>query len=372
MYLSVGIYAMIRKRSAGAFSVMFFIIAACFLSGCLYAAGQEDLDPEMITDRVVLKLYVLSAVLPCILLRKHVYNDRPKMMFAVPALVLASILIITDVMVLCGYESVSYGILARCSVGLVLAVFCLVVYVSSVYGSAVVYGSSCLRKELSAHLLFLSMYNFLFLMYSFGLHVMLDYFLLVTVFSFIHVTVLAASERDCPLSSYLRILNMDSPADSPEEEACSLSDVEPRPGARDIIPDDLICDFDNDSATSLKDRLLAYFESEKPFLSKNISMEEVAMRLFTNKSYLSKTINVEMNKNFRELVNYFRVREAIKIYSSNQNISMNELRDKCGFNNNASFTSAFKLNTGMTPGEWCRDLKNKKNNGEIGVAYGKE
>ena len=83
------------------------------------------------------------------------------------------------------------------------------------------------------------------------------------------------------------------------------------------------------------------------------------MRLFTNKTYLSKTINVEMNKNFRELVNYFRVKEAIRIFHEDSTLSMSELRERCGFNNNASFTSAFKLNTGYTPGEWCRDMKSR-------------
>jgi YesN/AraC family two-component response regulator len=118
-------------------------------------------------------------------------------------------------------------------------------------------------------------------------------------------------------------------------------------------------EFEDDSALPLKDRLINYFESEKPYLSKDISMQEVAMRLFTNKSYLSKTINMEMNKNFRELVNYFRVKEAMRIFSASPDMSMNELRDRSGFNNNASFTSAFKLNTGCTPGEWCRDMKNR-------------
>ena len=46
--------------------------------------------------------------------------------------------------------------------------------------------------------------------------------------------------------------------------------------------------------------------------------------------------------------------------AADMEISMNDLRDKCGFNNNASFTSAFKLNTGFTPGEWCRDMRNKR------------
>ena len=54
------------------------------------------------------------------------------------------------------------------------------------------------------------------------------------------------------------------------------------------------------------------------------------------------------------------MKEAINIFTSNMEISVSELRDKCGFNNNASFTSAFKLNTGYTPGEWCRDMKQRR------------
>lgn len=114
---------------------------------------------------------------------------------------------------------------------------------------------------------------------------------------------------------------------------------------------------------SLKDRLIEYFETEKPFLSKNLTLDEVALKLFTSKVYLSKIINCEMKKNFRELVNHFRIKEAMRIFCSDTGMSITELRDRCGFNNNASFTSAFKVNTGYTPGEWCRNIKSRRENG---------
>ena len=110
---------------------------------------------------------------------------------------------------------------------------------------------------------------------------------------------------------------------------------------------------------SLKNRLLLYFEQEKPYLSKTITIEQVADKLNTNKTYLSRMINEELNKNFRELINFFRVREAMKIFMDNKELSVSELMEKSGFNNNASFTSAFKVNTGYTPGEWCKNIKNK-------------
>ena len=217
------------------------------------------------------------------------------------------------------------------------------------YGQVTTYGA--LARELQIHAVLLSVYNFIFLFYSFGAHVTVGYFLAAAGFAAVHAAIAVAA------------------ADSRTLESCmprsAFSDMAPDGGG---IPDmgafsagehfqEKDPDMANDSTLSLKERLLGYFESEKPYLSKNLTMEEVAMRLFTNKTYLSKTINVEMNKNFRELVNYFRVKEAINIFSTNPDISMGELRDRCGFNNNASFTSAFKLNTGYTPGEWCRDVK---------------
>lgn len=116
-------------------------------------------------------------------------------------------------------------------------------------------------------------------------------------------------------------------------------------------------DFDEQS---IPGRLLRLFRDEKIYLRPNLTLDEVAFELGTNKTYLSKCINIELQVNFREFVNAFRIQEAIQLYESDPGMTLMELCQQCGFKNQASFTFSFKLNTGQTPGEWCRDVKQRK------------
>ncbi|MBQ0006177.1 MAG: AraC family transcriptional regulator, partial [Alistipes sp.] len=111
----------------------------------------------------------------------------------------------------------------------------------------------------------------------------------------------------------------------------------------------------------LAHRLTDYFEKEKPFLSPELCIHQVAMFLMTNKTTLSRVIHSKMNANFREYVNRYRIREAMHLFVKNMHLDMEELAKLSGFRNNASFTNAFKVNTGMTPGAWCKEQKEKKN-----------
>lgn len=110
--------------------------------------------------------------------------------------------------------------------------------------------------------------------------------------------------------------------------------------------------------SSMQSRLCLFFEKEKPYLSPDLSISDVAEKIYTNKTYLSRLLNTSMGRGFKEFVNHYRVREAMKIYSRNNNISLAELCKMCGFGNIATFTNAFRLHAGKTPGEWCRSMKN--------------
>jgi len=111
----------------------------------------------------------------------------------------------------------------------------------------------------------------------------------------------------------------------------------------------------------LAHRLKDYFEVEKPYLSPELCITEVALYLMTNKTTLSRVIHLKMKTNFREFVNRYRVREAMDLYSRNMHLDMEQLARRSGFRNNTSFTNAFKLNLGMTPGAWCKEQKEKRN-----------
>ncbi len=114
---------------------------------------------------------------------------------------------------------------------------------------------------------------------------------------------------------------------------------------------------DNGEFDDLKEKLLDLFEREKIFLNPDIRINEVALRLYTNKTYLSKVIRLKTNKNFCQLVHFYRVREAIRLYADNPELTISQLGRMVGFNSMTTFNTAFGRNTGYTPAEWCREYR---------------
>ncbi|MFA5713346.1 MAG: AraC family transcriptional regulator [Bacteroidales bacterium] len=107
----------------------------------------------------------------------------------------------------------------------------------------------------------------------------------------------------------------------------------------------------------LKERLLKYFDEEKPFLESNINIKEVAAYLYTNKTYLSRLINDHFNSNFCQFVNYYRIEEAKRLFLENSSVTVQELCDLSGFGSIASFNISFRIFAGSTPAEWCREKR---------------
>ncbi len=107
----------------------------------------------------------------------------------------------------------------------------------------------------------------------------------------------------------------------------------------------------------LKERLCNVLEREKLYLNPDIRVGDLAERLYTNKSYLAQTIKIKLNKNFCQLVHYYRVREAMRIYAQNPDLTITQLCRRVGFNSMTTFNTAFGRNTGYTPAEWCKEYR---------------
>lgn len=116
---------------------------------------------------------------------------------------------------------------------------------------------------------------------------------------------------------------------------------------------------ENNNKEAMKERLLDYLESTKEYLNPDIRITDVANKIYTNKSYLSNVIHSKLDKNFIQLIHYYRIKEAINIFSQDPSITMAQLCEKSGFNSMSSFSSAFKIHTGSTPAEWCKSYKRK-------------
>ena len=116
----------------------------------------------------------------------------------------------------------------------------------------------------------------------------------------------------------------------------------------------------------LKDRLCNVLEREKLYLNPEIRVGDLAERLYTNKSYLAQTIKLKLSKNFIQLIHYYRVREAMRLYAQNPDLTITQLCRRVGFNSMTTFNTAFGRNTGFTPAEWCKEFRkrNEKKNAE--------
>ena len=86
-----------------------------------------------------------------------------------------------------------------------------------------------------------------------------------------------------------------------------------------------------------------------------LNLAELAKRLGTNTTSLSRAINEGLGLNFTEMINRMRVDaivEAMKVGDEDQPVLDIALSE--GFNSKASFNRAFKLYTGETPTEYRR------------------
>ena len=109
----------------------------------------------------------------------------------------------------------------------------------------------------------------------------------------------------------------------------------------------------------LYDRCCRYMADRKPFLVESFSLNDLANALFTNKVYLSKTINYYSGKNFRNYVNYYRVMYSMELFRRNKALTVSELSALAGFHSCTTFNSAFKAVMEDSPSTWCARLRKK-------------
>lgn len=112
----------------------------------------------------------------------------------------------------------------------------------------------------------------------------------------------------------------------------------------------------------LYNNLLELMEQEKIYLNNKLTIDEVAKRLMTNRSYLSQMINDKFKTNFNNFINEYRVKEAQRLLLENNtnNYSIEGVSISVGFNSKSTFNAAFKKFTGIRPSEFIQ-LKKKQN-----------
>ncbi|MCG8580644.1 MAG: helix-turn-helix domain-containing protein [Bacteroidales bacterium] len=107
-----------------------------------------------------------------------------------------------------------------------------------------------------------------------------------------------------------------------------------------------------------KERILSklriILEEESYYKNNLVSLLGLAKSIHENKHHVSQVINEKYEKNFFELIAWYRIKEASQILlgDKEKKLTIEEIADMVGYNSKSSFNTAFKRYTGHTPSEF--------------------
>ena len=108
----------------------------------------------------------------------------------------------------------------------------------------------------------------------------------------------------------------------------------------------------------LRPRIAAWVKA-KAYTHEQFTLDELASRLYTNKTYLSTFIKDEYDMNFSGWVASLRIDEAKRIMMKEPEKKLQEVAFECGFSSLAYFSSVFSKSEGISPSAWQREFSRK-------------
>ena len=97
----------------------------------------------------------------------------------------------------------------------------------------------------------------------------------------------------------------------------------------------------------------------KIYRNENLSLQELADKLNTNRHKVSQAINMEFDKSFYQLINGCRIEESKALIENEKELSIKTIMYEVGFVSKSSFYAAFKNVTGKTPSQYRNLFENK-------------
>lgn len=126
-----------------------------------------------------------------------------------------------------------------------------------------------------------------------------------------------------------------------------------------LFEQDLKIDTDfenNEEFDTLFEKIKTVVEKDKLFLDNELTINNIAKRISTNISYISKAINVKTGENFNNFINQYRInyfKELLK-KKENESYKLKYLYSESGFKNQSTFNKAFKKIENKTPSEYIK------------------
>lgn len=91
----------------------------------------------------------------------------------------------------------------------------------------------------------------------------------------------------------------------------------------------------------------------KEHYMENISITDVASRVYLNEDYFGKLLKKNLNKSFSDYITEIRMEEAIRLLRTGK-YKIYQIGEKVGYKSSNYFIKSFKSYTGYTPGDYCQ------------------
>ncbi len=114
----------------------------------------------------------------------------------------------------------------------------------------------------------------------------------------------------------------------------------------------------NDTDRALFNRIEQLMRDEKIYRTKNLTLEMLADKTGSNRTYCSRAINTFAGMSFNRYLDAFRIAEATRIIANdNGGILFKQLADNIGYNSVTVFSKAFQRETGCSPSIYRKEVR---------------
>lgn len=128
------------------------------------------------------------------------------------------------------------------------------------------------------------------------------------------------------------------------------------PLADDSVAQQVDVAASSEASDALLARLKICMEQEKAYLSPGLSLETLAQKVATNRTYLSHILNHRIGRAFADYVNFYRIEEA-KYRLATTNDKVGVIAIECGFGCTQTFYAAFKKSEQISPNEYRKVIR---------------
>lgn len=121
--------------------------------------------------------------------------------------------------------------------------------------------------------------------------------------------------------------------------------------------------LDDDDKLMLTKSILHIFEDTEEIYHPDFNLNKLAELVGSNYKNVSQIINEQIGKNFNQLLNEYRIKEACRRLdniSQYGNYTIEAIGESIGFGSRSTFVTSFKKLTGLTPSEFQNQARNRQ------------